>query len=615
MFISFFALSYCVEYTGYVDDKLKVTVEEGTKKDGQCWGNYKAELNITGWYQLLLEGKSGLGGAAMGKCVGYLEGYMAQKDIYNAINLFMDSQFENRSLSDEKFNKLNDWMTENLKYAREYSENESNEQAKQYKVFINIFTGLVEGYNDVAPEDEKIPELYFWMYSANGDLYDIMPLLGLMKYDDFHRARCTGLIRLLPDYSDIFMSHNSWTDYRQLHGVLKQYILPLSYFRAQSVVLSTRLGQIGSLDDFYISDSNLMVFETTIMNQNVSYGADFMKPKAINYWIRALTAMFCAKGGRDWIDIFMLHNSGTYNNDYYIIDIEKLAPGEQPKSDLVWLVEQTPTDNKYYYDMTENLTTNGYLESFNVPRTKEIYDLMDYASHQDNALFIEFTKNPRYLIAERELPKVQNFDQFKALGRFNQYLHDEYSHGDPLASLAARNDLNTSINNSDFLLGSLDNKAVRASEVFTRLHMHAVNSPTNTGDCPNFTWNFDRLKDVAHDGLPEVMAFEYIERSGKDADICAKITDENDCIEAKYCGWCDEPKRCMAGNDYDGSFYDKCDGNYITRATKEREMMYIIIGSTCGILVILIIIIVIVCCIQKNKKRDDVYLITTSITQ
>lgn len=588
--------------TGFVDKSGHVRVEIGSiNRSGSCWANYTNSLYDDGWYKYVVEGREGEDPYLMSKCAGYLEGFLAQKQILDAYNLYLDATFDNRS--NELPSDFEEWMQANMDYAFQFVE-EDHKFSKQYKVFTEMFQGLFEGYNAKADDNEKINKLGLWIYSSNGDITDILPLLGHWEVGDHRRARCTALIKLLPDFSDIFMSHNTWCDYRQLHAVLKEITLPIPFFNAHKVLLSTRIGMIGSVDDFYVSDSNLMVFETSLLNQNMTLAREFVKKEAINYWIRANTAMFVADGGKSWVDIFMYDNSGTYNNDYYIIDINKFKPGIEPTKDLVWLVEQTPSNKLFAFDVTQKLVENDHIESFNVPVTQEIYDMMDYKSRADfDVLFIPFFKHPRYLISERVLSQVETFDDFLHAGRYNKYLTDTESKGNPLSTIASRNELNTSAENDDFWEGALDNKACRASEVFTRLNVWAINSPTNEdSSCPTFNLSYDRLGNYPHDGLPEIWDFKYIQMSTGTVDRCGDNEKEKYCVNTKFCGWCGETSKCMPGNAEGSLFGEKCPSGWETLKEYNEKLDMIIAGAVIATVLIIAAILTTFFCLRWRKS-------------
>ena len=67
-------------------------------------------------------------------------------------------------------------------------------------------------------------------------------------------GRCSGLIKLLGDFSELFFSHTSWWSYSSMIRMMKHYDTPLrdSAVRARQVSFSSYPGFLESLDDFYI---------------------------------------------------------------------------------------------------------------------------------------------------------------------------------------------------------------------------------------------------------------------------------------------------------------------------------------------------------------------------
>ena len=88
-------------------------------------------------------------------------------------------------------------------------------------------------------------------------------------------------------------------------------------------------GVIYSGDDFTISTSGLAIIETTIGNSNKDLWK-FVKPHGqILEGFRSLIANRLAKNGKHWAKIFARRNSGTYNNQWMVVDFKKFKPGKK----------------------------------------------------------------------------------------------------------------------------------------------------------------------------------------------------------------------------------------------------------------------------------------------
>ena len=79
-----------------------------------------------------------------------------------------------------------------------------------------------------------------------------------------------------------------------------------------------------------------------------------------------LVANRLANNGSSWCSLFALHNSGTYNNQWMILDFKLFEPGKPLKPDTLWILEQLP-GNVPRKDMTSLLQKQGYWASYNVP--------------------------------------------------------------------------------------------------------------------------------------------------------------------------------------------------------------------------------------------------------
>ena len=53
-------------------------------------------------------------------------------------------------------------------------------------------------------------------------------------------------------------------------------------------------------------------------------------------------ANLLADSGEGWVQLFKVHNSGTYNNQYMITDLKKFKPRVALQPGLLWVVEQIP---------------------------------------------------------------------------------------------------------------------------------------------------------------------------------------------------------------------------------------------------------------------------------
>ncbi len=225
-------------------------------------------------------------------------------------------------------------------------------------------------------------------------------------------------------------------------------------------------GYLWSSDDFYqMREQRLVVQETT---QNVDYSNTtiFLPISPFNSqpcWIRTLNANRLASSGAQWGAVFALLNSGTYSNQWEVVDMKLFTAGVMPVADsgLLTIVSQIPGSVKTF-DATDVLVTQGYWGGYNIPWLYEHYlalglaHLLATTGDQENS----FRNCSRYRIFARDQGNVITAEDHRALLRYNQFQTDPLSAGQPAHAIAARQDLQLPL---PILYGALDAKTTAAS--------------------------------------------------------------------------------------------------------------------------------------------------------
>ncbi|EAY15585.1 Laminin A family protein [Trichomonas vaginalis G3] len=579
------------------------TFAEGIDPNAAAWAYWEDSLNETGWYKLHIKGNSKYTDSEIMKCAGYLEGYVSHDRINNHFNLIFDIQewTRNRKYPD----KIYQYLSSNLRYVRQSIEaySATSKFWQEIAFIMNQFDGLVAGYQAIDG-DATMNELDLWFLQSEGDMFDISemyPDVKQPKEKTYPGEHCTGLVRLLPDYSDIFFSHDSWSDFRELHGELKEYDLPIKAFKAKKISLSTRIGKLSSYDDFYINDQGLFVLETTMTNFNDEL-YEQSKPQSLFTWMRAVHATWCSDSGKEWTDNFGQHNSGTYNNQYLIVDSKKFKRGEKPTTDLLWIIEQMPgTFEKA--DITGDLLRDGYFPSINTPYFDRLFELAGYpakiASWGDDGNYWDYKTSSRYIIMAREAPFIKDFEQFKSFMRYSNWKRDPYAHGDAGQMIIARYDLRD-LPNPHFvkrMFGGLDTKALRLTEATTSMMFHALASP----EClHNPVFNFNDW-DVKHDGLPDKWNHTWQVFQSIDGDKCmVHGSNKTSCFQQEGCGFCMSSQMCYSGYK-DSPYVMECDAGWEVPQPPQPWAKPTIIAVT--VIVVIFVLSVYAIHFMNNKKN------------
>ena len=147
-------------------------------------------------------------------------------------------------------------------------------------------------------------------------------------------GHCSGLVKVTPTLDDIFFGHSTWAAYFMMLRIYKHYHFNNQWNSEEEnsgiqnhVSFSSYPGALSSIDDYYLLNNGLNVMETTNnMYNNTLY--KFIKPQSLLTWQRLLIANGLSKNTQDWIKYFSNYNSGTYNNQWIILNTNLFQPNQ-----------------------------------------------------------------------------------------------------------------------------------------------------------------------------------------------------------------------------------------------------------------------------------------------
>ena len=296
-----------------------------------------------------------------------------------------------------------------------------------------------------------------------------------------------------------------------MNRIFKHYHLRLqsSFVAARRISFSSYPGYLESLDDFYYADSGLVMLETTNEFLDASLW-DLIQPHSLFAWQRVRLAMQNAATGRQWYEHVSFHNSGTYNNQYAVLNMNLFKPGRALQPDTLWVMEQIP-GLVYGADQT-HLLSFGYFPSYNVPFFREVYDRSGFEEAAGRlggeVPGLDYQLAPRAQIFRRDHGNVTDMASFQHVMRYNNFEVDPLSHGDPEGAICARLDMDAK---QPLAGGCIDTKALSYS-TFRNGSAWIVNGPTSVasgGDLPVFEWK--QFPEVVRSGVPDRMDFGFIQ--------------------------------------------------------------------------------------------------------
>ena len=493
----------------YIKTTGKYKVTEGVyDKNAAAYAIYNRSYETKGWDFLKLSSYEGIDDKYSDEiknyAMGYLEGVLTYKRIYPAYyNLNNYKYYKNNGVMP---NTTYEFFKKNLQFMKNMTSRYKDSDPYWHEVnnLYNQMRGLHEGYNSVAPPDEKISLVHFQTVVSLGDVDEIAnwkkenrPDISNMTTDEIIEylslnSHCSGFMKVADDLSDVWFGHNTWTAFNKLIRIYKEYkYVPNSAFpiKSQSLTMSSYPAAVNSQDDFYITDANLYISETTNSVLNLTL-FDLLDPNTLMCWIRTMVANRLSDNGYSWIQIFSKFNSGTYNNQFQILDLKlidtknkKIAPG------ALYIVEQLPGSCDFE-DVTDILK-KGYWPSYNTPyiySVREKSGIIDAVNQNPNlTIGDDYDMCFRAKIYRREQSKVKDIVTYKNFIRYNDYLKDEFSEGNPNYSIAARYDLNPG---RPLCFGATDAKFSSINEIKNneKKIVHIISGPTTNGQVP-FKWS------------------------------------------------------------------------------------------------------------------------------
>lgn len=389
----------------------------------------KGEMSAGGWNYLdMIATKDDL---QHYKALGFVEGYLSCEEIRAFYKNFLGSAFGVGEVPGEK---TVGFLVENYLWMKgEVDMHPEDVYWQTINKHIHQIEGLLDGYKSgcvpsssankdslntkkfsattskggpgvtntlTAPAPELMLSLdeptlaHFLLINAWGDLYQIAkkwregiamnfrgsrsPKSKLLraKNGDSNEGKipvehCSAIFKLTDNFADVVFGHNTWDAYDSL---APRIIKRKAVADVHDVSFSSSPALLSSIDDFFMMTNNQNTHLTVIETTNNLYNLkllDLVVPSTVLSWMRAITSNKLATSGKEWAEIFARYHSGTYTNQWMVLDLAKFTPGVEPKPDFFTVFEEVPG---YYMiaDQTSALVKDTYWASYNVPFYPEI---------------------------------------------------------------------------------------------------------------------------------------------------------------------------------------------------------------------------------------------------
>lgn len=508
----------------------KFTVHDSIVPNAVAIATFQDEIFVTGWSYLEVKTNEQYSDSIQAYAAGIVEGHLTadllKKHWHNTVSDYCDGEAEYCDRLALFLQKNLDFMIENINLRRNY-----DVYWHQIALTLEQLKGLEDGFHNVTDKPStNIDVMGLLLINIMGDIEDLETVLKKnIKKKVFGSGSCSALVKVLPGFKDLYFAQDTWSSYNTMLRILKKYSLKfhLTMTKGSPIIpghtcaFSSQPGMLYSGDDFYIISSGLATMETTIGNGNASLWKYVQAKGTILEWQRNILANRLAKNGDQWTKIFGIMNSGTYNNQWMIVDYNKFKPGQPLQDGLLWVLEQLP-GYVHSEDKTGVLRNQSYWPSYNTAYFKDIFNLsggqINVEKHGD---WFSYERTPRALIFKRDHSKVSDINSMIKLMRYNDYTKDPLSRCNctpPYSAenaISARCDLNPGNGTYPFAAlghrqhGATDMK-LTSYELFQNFEFVAFGGPTYD-PLPPFQWSkSDFDKTVKHEGHPDLWKFKPI---------------------------------------------------------------------------------------------------------
>ena len=368
---------------------------------------FNNSINATGWATLRVSANASFGDEQMAYAAGYVEG----STTWESIQLFVLNSGSNFTWS----SKLADFLEANERFMRgSVGSNPADPYWHGVSLLLEQLAGLYWGYADAAAPHGVVPYPFRAIMNVqlSGDLEDLAAALALQtdpattllpahprdeargiasrrrrvsptgRITGGDSGHCSALVKLLPGNAELFFSQVTWSAFETMIRIFKRYDLPFSVtgdkssgvVAAVSMTLSSYPASLFSGDDYYTMSSGLAMLETTIGNNNATLYQLYVKPTTVLEWMRNLLANRMAASGAEWVAIYRQYNSGSYNNENFIVDYNRFTPGQPLPDGVLWVADQVP-GLIVAADLTYQLRETTYLPSYNSPIFPAVFNI------------------------------------------------------------------------------------------------------------------------------------------------------------------------------------------------------------------------------------------------
>ena len=515
------------------------------------WGDYNDTLLSIGWDVLKLTTNNTVSDPIQARAAGFFE---ARLTATRAQQLLINNYYPGGNTPVNAL--ILGFLVANWNWLIAATNNQTNSTDPFWVQLSNArwqMAGLLEGYASAADNFVNITTEWALVLAAQGDLMDLFNMYpngrgergvaaaaglpqeggepsskyvpwtyhqpswkdmsrGTFQRYVMNRSHCSALVKVTPGARHLFFGHSTWQSYGMMMRIYKVITTPFASLPQAAnarVSFSSYPGALTSMDDFYLLQSGLTVIETSLSVFNFSlYNA--VNPQLALCWQRVVVANRLATTAPEWAFYFSQLNSGTYNNQWIVLDRNLFTPGQDLPNNLLWILEQLP-GHIVAGDRTDALRY-GYWPSYNVPSFTSVFDLAGYPSAiaAQGPEMLDYQTCVRAQMFREYQTLVDSIPTMQWMMQYNNYMMDPISNDNPIFAIAARGDLATAEDGGVQYFGAIDSK-VSDDTLGSLGVVLAFAGPTPQQGAFSFSALPSNATGVpAHVGQPDVYNFSFV---------------------------------------------------------------------------------------------------------
>ena len=411
---------------------------------------FSNDQNLTGWYNLQVEGSRISDNELESRAAGILEGRLTHqlfKDHRTNVYAHICAKYV-KCENGEIPAKIKQFFVDNYDWVEQHIPSSNNESTFYFaaKMVLAQINGIVEGYNMENPT-ETITKYDLWMYMSHAMIYDLARTNGMnLAQDDAPviQRRGTAIVGRSSAPDNIFIGQTAWRHYGESLRIAKRYRIRFnsSLQVADRRSLSSYPFMLHSDDEFTISDQGLAIVSSSIAMTKANASAVHYSAQGMPYWFRSIVATLSAHSAGEWYDNYKdLMSTGT-GIEYLIVDIKKFEYKSRFQDEFVFVVDEIPSQ-VLGVDGTSYFREKRFIGSYDVPYIEEIYKAAGYDTLAANDPdWYSYSDSVRAKILQTKAQTIYQDSDMQSIIRLNDPDGVKQQNGSAVNAIAGRYDLN-----------------------------------------------------------------------------------------------------------------------------------------------------------------------------